>query len=61
MRPYKTITKKNSLNIISKLTNELSIVQNYVFFVEYICGDNNFYFHFCIRHNFLLFKKFFNG
>ena len=30
MRPYKAITKENSSNIISKLTNELSIVQNYL-------------------------------
>ena len=30
MRPYKAITKEDSSNIISKLTNELSIVQNYL-------------------------------
>ena len=30
MRPYKAITRENSSNIISKLTNELSVVQNYL-------------------------------
>ena len=39
MRPYKTITQENSSNIISKLTNELSIVQNYLISLLNICAE----------------------